>query len=84
MKKIKIIVAAILRGALLLSPGVVFYLWQWGKVSALVNILAAIGLESLFLMIFSFIAVAINVAREKAGKRAASGDDEISAVETTE
>ena len=59
MKKIKIFVAAVVRGALLLAPGAIFYFWQWGKVSALVNILAAVGLETLFLLVFSFVALAV-------------------------
>lgn len=72
MKKIKIIVAAILRGSLLISPGTAFAVWQWGKVSALINILAAVGLETVFLLVFSFIVVAIRVARDEARKRDAT------------
>lgn len=65
MKKIKIIVAAILRGALLIAPGTAFAVWQWGKVSALINILAAVGLETLFLFVFAFVKVAFDVARKR-------------------
>lgn len=72
MKRIKIIVAAIVRGALLLTPGTVFAVWQWGKVSALVNILAAVGLETLFLFVFSFFTVAYHTARDEARKRMAA------------
>lgn len=74
MKKVKIIVAAIVRGALLIAPGTAFAVWQWGKVSALVNILAAVGLETGFLLIFSFIVVAIRVARERAHAQSESAD----------
>ncbi len=65
MKRIKIIVAAILRGALLIAPGTAFAVWQWGKVAALVNILAAVGLETLFLLVFSFFTVAFDEARKR-------------------
>ena len=65
MKKIRIIVAAIVRGALLVSPGTAFAIWQWGKVSALVNILAAVGLETVFLLVFAFVKVAFDVARKR-------------------
>lgn len=72
MKKIKFIVAAILRGTLLLAPGVAFAIWQWDKVSALVNILAAVGLEAIFLFLFAFLKVALDVA----DKRIAADDDD--------
>lgn len=65
MKKIKVIVAAILRGTLLIFPGVAFAAWQWGKAAAAVNLLAAVGVEVLFLCIFAFIAVAADVARKR-------------------
>lgn len=71
MKKIKFIVAAIIRGTLLLTPGVAFAIWQWSKVSALVNILAAVGLESIFLFLFAFLKVALDVAQ----KRVAAADN---------
>lgn len=74
MKKIKIIVAAIVRGVLLISPGVAFALWQWGKVPALINILAAIGLETMFLLIFAFIKVAFDVARKRSTEQSAGTD----------
>ncbi len=76
MKRIKIIVAAILRGALLLTPGVAFAVWQWGKMSALVNILAALGLETLFLIAFTFFTVIIHAARDEARKRMAAATPE--------
>lgn len=79
MKKIRIIVAAIVRGALLIAPGMAFAVWQWGKVSALINILAAVGLETAFLLVFSFIVVAIRVARNEAKKRAAMPTENVEA-----
>lgn len=84
MKKIKIIVAAILRGALLVIPGTAFAVWQWGKVSTLVNILAAVGLETVFLLIFSFIVVAIRVARDEAKKKEESEEGAPVVAETSE
>ncbi len=65
MKKVKIIASAILRVALLLTPGVAFAVWQWAKVSALVNLLAAVGLETLFLFVFTFVTVMISAARQR-------------------
>ena len=65
MKRIKFIVAAIVRGVLLISPGTAFAVWQWGKVSAFINILASVGLETMFLLIFAFIKVAFDVARKR-------------------
>lgn len=65
MKRIKFIVAAIVRGTLLISPGTAFAVWQWGKVSALVNILAAVGLETLFLIVFAYFKVLNDLARKK-------------------
>lgn len=57
MKKLRIFAAAVIRGALLLSPGVAFSIWQWHSTTALINILAAVGLETLFLLAFVFISV---------------------------
>lgn len=65
MKRIKVIVAAIIRGSLLIAPGAAFSVWQWGKVAALVNVLAAVGVEALFLCLYGFIAVAVDVARKR-------------------
>lgn len=55
MKKLRIFAAAVIRGALLLTPGVAFSIWQWHSTTALINILAAVGLETLFLLIFSYL-----------------------------
>lgn len=70
MKKIKIIVSAILRGAILLTPGVAFSWWAWGKVPALISILASAGVEAVFLFIFAFIVVAIRAAKDLKEKKA--------------
>ncbi len=64
MKKLKIIVGAILRGALLIGPGAAFGWWAWNKVPALFAILAAVGVETLFLFVFSFITVAAQARRD--------------------
>lgn len=65
MKKLKIIVAAIVRGALLLAPGAAYLWWIWGKVAALVAILAAVGLETLWLIAFSFVVVFVQTWRDR-------------------
>ena len=64
MKKVKIIVGAILRGALLIAPGAAFGWWAWNKAMALIAILAAVGVETVFLFVFSFITVAIQARRD--------------------
>lgn len=69
MKKIKIIVSAILRGSLLLTPGVAFSWWAWGKAPALISILASVGVEAVFLFIFAFIVVAIKAAKDMKKKK---------------
>ena len=56
MKKIKHIVAAIIRGAIILTPGAVFLWWSWSKVSALIAILAALGCEFVTCVIIAYIA----------------------------
>lgn len=57
MKKLKTIAAAIVRAALLLSPGIAFAVWHWPMLNPLINILAAVGLETLFLLVIVFISV---------------------------
>lgn len=69
MKKIKIIVAAILRGVVILAPGAAFLWWAWGKVSALFSILATVGLESIYLLLFAFVVVAIRAAKDMKKKK---------------
>ena len=64
MRKVKIIVGAILRGALLVAPGAAFGWWAYGKAMALIAILAAVGVETLFLFVFSFITVAVQARRD--------------------
>lgn len=64
MKKVKVIVGAILRGALLFVPGALFGWWAWSKTAALIAILAAVGVETLFLFAFSFITVAIQARKD--------------------
>jgi len=76
MKKVKIIVGSILRGALLVAPGAAFGWWAWHKVMALIAILAAVGVETLFLFVFSFIAVAAQARRDLQRKKAVEADSE--------
>ena len=68
MKKLKIATAVVLRCALLLSPGMVFAFFQWGKLSTLINLLAAFGIETLALILFSLIMVVRQTAKDKAQK----------------
>ena len=66
MKKLKRIVGAILRIAFYLAPGVGFALWQWHQCKPLINILAAVGVESLFLTVCLICRVAWQVAKTSA------------------
>ena len=69
MKKIKIIVAAIIRGVVILTPGAAFAWWASGKVPALFSILATVGLESIYLFIFAFMVVALKAAKDMKKKK---------------
>lgn len=76
MKKIKIIVAAIFRGIILLAPGTTFFWWAWDKVAALFSILATVGIETIYLFLFAFIVVAIKAAKDKAQREIAKEKSE--------
>lgn len=69
MKKIKTIVAAILRGVIVLAPGATFLWWAWGKVSALFAILASIGIETIYLFLFAIVICAIRAAKDMKKKK---------------
>lgn len=69
MKKIKTIVAAILRGVIVLAPGATFLWWAWGKVSALFAILASIGVETIYLFLFALVICAIRAAKDMKKKK---------------
>ena len=70
MQKVKIIVGALLRFALLVAPGVAFGWWAWNKAMALIAILASVGVETLFLFVFSFIAVTVQARSDLRRKKA--------------
>lgn len=74
MKKVKIIMGAILRGALLLTPGAAFGWWAWLNAMPLIAILAAVGVETLFLFVFSFITVAVQARRDLKHKKATEAE----------
>lgn len=80
MKKMKIIVSAILRAALLVAPGAAFGWWACTRTMALIAILAAVGAEILFLFVFSIIAIAVqarcDLRRKKAEEAEANADNE--------
>ncbi|MDE6277258.1 MAG: hypothetical protein K2M06_04035 [Muribaculaceae bacterium] len=69
MKKIKFIVAATVRGAMLISPGAAFAVWQWAKVPTFINILASVGVESLFLFVFAVVKTAVDITRKRSRDR---------------
>lgn len=69
MKKIKIIVAAILRGVVILTPGATFLWWAWSKVAAMFAILASIGVETIYLFLFALVICAIRAAKDMKEKK---------------
>lgn len=64
MRRIRIIVAAILRGVVLLVPGTAFLWWAWGRVPALFSVLAAGGVEAVWLLAFTFVLVFVKAVRD--------------------
>lgn len=64
MKKIRFIIAGIIRGTLVLLPGLLCLWWLWDKVAALVAILASVGLETLWLIVLSFVVLTVQAWRE--------------------
>lgn len=44
--------------------------WACGKVAALFSILAAVGVEAVYLFLFTFIILAIRAAKDMKGKKA--------------
>jgi EamA domain-containing membrane protein RarD len=65
MKKVKAIMGAVVRSALLLSPGVGFGFYAWNKATALISVMSALGLETIFLIAFSLAIVTRQVIRDK-------------------
>lgn len=59
---------------MLLTPGLAFLLWQWSTLPALINILAALGLETIFLLVLTTVAILVQAARDKS-KAATDADD---------
>jgi predicted RND superfamily exporter protein len=63
MKKLKLIMGAVMRAIILLAPGAVFLSWAWSKVPAWFSILASIGIESIYLMLFAITVTVIQAAK---------------------
>ena len=60
----------------MLSPGIAFAVWTWSSLDPLINILAAVGLETLFLLVFVFVSITIQAYRiDKADKEAEAGEE---------
>lgn len=72
MKKLKVLASAILRGAIIVAPGIAFGAWAWGKAMALISILAAVGVEAVWLLML-VLPVALIEARK--GKKPAIEED---------
>ena len=69
MKKLKVIVGALLRGALLLVPGAACAWWAWGKAPALIAVLASVGVEPVFLFVFAFVLFTVKAVADMRAKR---------------
>lgn len=76
MKKIKIIVGAIMRTAFIIAPGVAFGWWFWDAVPAIIDLLAAVGLEAFWLLLFSFISVFVQTWKERKNPKQEEEADE--------
>lgn len=67
MKTVKKLLAILIRLALILSPGIVFVILFWSVLPPVINILAAVGLETIFLTAsvwISTMAVSVHEARK--------------------
>lgn len=67
MKTVKKLLAILIRLALILSPGIVFVILFWSVLHPAINILAAVGLETIFLtviVLISAMAVSVHEARK--------------------
>lgn len=69
MRKLRFVIAAVVRIALLLVPGAAFLWWAWPRVPALFSVLAAIGVEAVWLLVFAYVAVAVTMARNRVRNR---------------
>lgn len=74
MKKIKVIVAAILRGVIILLPGAAFLYWAWTKVSAIFSILATVGVEVIYLLVFAFMVAVVRAVKDLKKKKSQVAD----------
>lgn len=74
MKKIKVIVAAILRGVIILLPGAAFLYWAWTKVPAMFSILATVGVETLYLLLFAFMVALVKAVKDLKKKKSQVAD----------
>lgn len=69
MKKVKTSVGALLRGAVLLSPGLIAAMFFWHHAPALISILAAVAVELICLVVWAFAVALITTYRaDKADK----------------
>jgi membrane protein implicated in regulation of membrane protease activity len=59
MKKFSIIAAAVIRVALLLLPGLAFGWWACQNAMTIIAVLAAVGVETLFLVAFTLVVVTL-------------------------
>lgn len=69
MRKLRFVIAAVVRIVLLLVPGAAFLWWAWPRVPALFSVLAAVGVEAVWLLVFAYAAVAVSMARRWARHR---------------
>ena len=68
MKKLKTIAAAILRAALLLSPGILYFLCVFHNYPLVVNIMSSIGVEFCVALLVAFVSVLAQAVRDQRKK----------------
>lgn len=69
MKKLKLILRAILRASLLLLPGIAAGFYSWPLAPALIAIMAAMGVELIFLIVWAISSVFIQAYKDEMKKR---------------
>lgn len=63
MKHLKNIFVILLETIVLTLPGILFLWWSWDKVSAIFSILSTIGLEIMYVTLFSLIVLIIKTPK---------------------
>lgn len=69
MKKIAKFILSVMRALILMAPGIAFLVWNRHTLGMPVNILAAVGLEMIFLMLWVGVSLVWLAARQVRSER---------------